>query len=1568
MRCGSKSVGWIGGVVWLAACSADVGGPNRAPVADAGPDQVVVLGDGGTVAVLDGSGSYDPDGDDINLGWTLLSRPPGSAAALSAVKGEQVELQIDRAGDYLVGLVVSDGRLASERDVMRVRTAGEPCVDDGDCDDGVACTLDRCVNGTCRHQPSDAACDDGLWCNGAEVCDPAAGCQPGQAVDCDDGVACTADSCDEAADACAHAPADATCDDGLWCNGSEVCDPETGCQAGAAPDCDDEVGCTIDACDEEADACTHQTDAAACDDGFWCNGAEGCDAVQGCQPGTAPDCNDGVGCTQDSCDEQADACVNAPDNAACDDGLWCNGPEVCDPEAGCQRQAAPDCDDGIACTIDTCDEERDMCLQTPDDAACSDGNDCTVDTCLPDSGCQHVAGNQGQVCDQGGCTGTCSDGLCVPCACADDGDCDDGFACTTDICDAGVCVYQTDDAACDDGQWCNGAERCVVDQGCQPGTAPDCDDGVGCTDDSCDEDADHCSNVVDHANCDDGDWCNGAEVCDAVQDCQPGTPPDCDDGVNCTDDSCDEDGDVCLHTANDANCDDGFFCNGAETCDAQNGCQAGGDPCDDGVGCTVDTCDEDADSCSHAPDDAACNDGAFCNGDEICDAQNDCQPGTDPCDDGVGCTVDACDEDADSCNHTPDDALCDNGDFCDGAETCDAVLDCQAGADPCDDGVGCTVDTCDEDGDSCSHATDDAACDDGVFCNGAETCDPTLDCQPGADPCDDGVACTQDGCDEGGQTCSHTNDDAVCEEWASGALCAPACSPNDNGCVDPPTGLVLDCASPVLLPEVDSTCDLTLSGPTVDGQTACLGCSAEVGPTVFAATDFADDADPANCAALVDGKVDGWVLRSDTVCYNHGDHCPMDGADQRNCCNNFICPIDAGALNGQIAMQADRDSCIGGDRQWLLERTFDTTGHADLRLCYEWADDGADGNDGFQVEVANPLGTIAACERGGPIGDVDAVWHRSCWPLPAQAEDEPFLTVRFFLHSNDNNDRLYLDNISLTGWPDACPDNSLTVLDDDFAGCDTSNWILSNANLYCPGFDCNSHNEWSPGVEVDAQAGHMTTTFDASQLDSEVAVCFQLGHDGTLNTDRLELQIDSGSGFQTVWSQEGQLGQDGECRLECVDLSAADPAVHGNPAVGLRFDFDANDGKIEIYRVVVAGAVHCSAAAANLSLSPVTEVGGGLYQLTASNGDGGPLDGRLTCSWEPDPTVIDKDVIAYRNWAVRRKLTLLNAGRDALVDFPLPVLLDPGRIEYALTQDQGQDLRFFDADGSLLDHEIERWDESGTSVVWVRVPEVAVDSDSDYIWMAYGNPNAADAQNPDGVWDDNFVGVWHLAETSGTTAHDSSGKGNHGSYVNGPTLDQTGGFGDTAVLFDPAQDHHVDLGGLDVVGAAGDDGLTLEAYARLANDTGADRRLISKADGWGVGDHYWMLSLEDGTELRFRLRTGGSTDTQVAWGTDVSDNEWFYGVARYEGAHMRIYFDGVREADSGKSGTMDTDPAVDAWIGANPDNAYAPWDGPISEIRISNIGRSEDWIAAQSQALHDDVADPFVLYGPAEPL
>ncbi|MGB2985870.1 MAG: agmatine deiminase family protein, partial [Phycisphaerae bacterium] len=200
-------------------------------------------------------------------------------------------------------------------------------------------------------------------------------------------------------------------------------------------------------------------------------------------------------------------------------------------------------------------------------------------------------------------------------------------------------------ADCDDGLYCNGVEDCVGGN-CVPGTAVDCNDGVACTDDSCNEGTDSCDNVANDANCDNGLYCDGAETCDLDYDCQPGTAIDCDDSVDCTDDSCNEGTDSCDNTPNDTYCDNGLYCDGAETCNAVSDCQPGSAvDCDDSVGCTDDSCNEGTDSCDNVANDAYCpDDGLFCNGTEFCDAVADCSSTGDPC--GPGET---CNEDTDTC-------------------------------------------------------------------------------------------------------------------------------------------------------------------------------------------------------------------------------------------------------------------------------------------------------------------------------------------------------------------------------------------------------------------------------------------------------------------------------------------------------------------------------------------------------------------------------------------------------------------------------------------------------------------------------------------------------------------------------------------------------------------------------------------------------------------------------------------------------------------------------------------------------------------------------------------------------
>ncbi|MDH5493630.1 MAG: MopE-related protein, partial [Myxococcales bacterium] len=121
---------------------------------------------------------------------------------------------------------------------------------------------------------------------------------------------------------------------------------------------------------------------------------------------------------------------------------------------------------------------------------------------------------------------------------------------------------------------------------------------------------------------------------------------------------------------------------------------------------------------------AACDDGLFCNGEEQC-VGGRCRPGMAPaCDDGIACTEDACFEERRGCVFAPDHARCE-------AETL------------CDPLVGCVERGC----------VEALECDDGIFCNGMESCAAGL-CVAGVPPsCEDGDVCTSDACDPLADAC-----------------------------------------------------------------------------------------------------------------------------------------------------------------------------------------------------------------------------------------------------------------------------------------------------------------------------------------------------------------------------------------------------------------------------------------------------------------------------------------------------------------------------------------------------------------------------------------------------------------------------------------------------------------------------------------------------------------------------------------------------------------------------------------------------------------------------------------------
>ena len=253
--------------------------------------------------------------------------------------------------------------------------------------------------------------------------------------------------------------------------------------------------------------------------------------------------DDGVRCTRDRCDRDL-GCIHTPKNDRCDDERFCNGEETCDAVLGC-LPGTPPCDDGVACTVDTCTENRDddddntakggdddddddnggTCTYTPDNALCDDGSVCTVDICDPVLGCQYTA------------TSTCGDGVvCAPEEC-DDGNTNAGDGCSPTctvegFCGDGVVTPPEEcetDADCAADFFCNG---CI----CTPEVSPECEGATCSTFIPCNPDS-GCIQPVCATTPDQGGVClEGATGCAGLLPCATST--DCPDGGACAVNTC----------------------------------------------------------------------------------------------------------------------------------------------------------------------------------------------------------------------------------------------------------------------------------------------------------------------------------------------------------------------------------------------------------------------------------------------------------------------------------------------------------------------------------------------------------------------------------------------------------------------------------------------------------------------------------------------------------------------------------------------------------------------------------------------------------------------------------------------------------------------------------------------------------------------------------------------------------------------------------------------------------------------------------------------------------------------
>lgn len=482
-------------------------------------------------------------------------------------------------------------------DATRPDAPAPDCVTASDCvDDSVGCTTTTCEAGLCQNRPDDGACTDGA--DGR--CDPLLDCQYATC----NASSCSAGPCETArcvGSSCVREPA---------CGDFEMC-----CGDACVPlGCDDGDDCTNDSCG--ATGCEHAPNAAPCDDGVFCNGADQCAAGE-CSVHPGDPCSGTTVC--DELDTVCVGCVTDADCPADTVGAWatCGGfADTCD-ESGMQERTR---------TVFTC--EGDVCRGTArtDSRACSRDQSGAVcgDTI---EGPFDACGGFGSTCGESGTQSRmiterrCGSGVC------NDMNRPDTRSCNRDT-DADSCgaTTMTPWTACGGFAGTCGESgtqtRTVTDRVCAGGSCGDQDSTL----------MRDCSRVTENMSC-------GMSVCGGFSSCDyAGT---CDEAAmrtrSCTDPVCQSGscGTVTRTEVDTSGCTrstDGNGCGGGSSCGAWGTCTPGSDVCSL-VGTQQRTCT-----------DQTCAAGA-CGTSASSEMQSCALPSTDgvDCDDGNACTVgDAC--------------------------------------------------------------------------------------------------------------------------------------------------------------------------------------------------------------------------------------------------------------------------------------------------------------------------------------------------------------------------------------------------------------------------------------------------------------------------------------------------------------------------------------------------------------------------------------------------------------------------------------------------------------------------------------------------------------------------------------------------------------------------------------------------------------------------------------------------------------------------------------------------------------------------------------------------------------
>ncbi|MBZ5727272.1 MAG: DUF2341 domain-containing protein, partial [Acidobacteriia bacterium] len=279
-------------------------------------------------------------------------------------------------------------------------------------------------------------------------------------------------------------------------------------------------------------------------------------------------------------------------------------------------------------------------------------------------------------------------------------------------------------------------------------------------------------------------------------------------------------------------------------------------------------------------------------------------------------------------------------------------------------------------------------------------------------------------------------------------------------------------------------------------------------------------------------------------------------------------------------------------------------------------------------------------------------------------------------------------------------------------------------------------------------------------------------------------------------------------------------------------------------------------------------------------------------------------------------------------------ILNPNGYDIAFTTDF--------AGTNKLDHELESYSPAtGAINAWVRIPNLSHTTDT-VIYLNYGNASVSSSQeNKQAVWDRNYKAVVHFPSTVGAYSGgigDSTENHNDLAVMAGTPAGAVGPYNGSATF-----------NGSQYIYRNNPTGFSLGSAPRTVESWVQSPVSRSELAGYGSnnGNGHRFMQYWDGTCFVTEVENDGKCAAFA-----LSDGNWHHIVSvlpngRSTTADILSYVDGVLIPATGGSISLNTDQGMFA-VGTIPGAlGNSNLRGSISEVRISNVDRSADWIATE---------------------